>query len=46
VSHKDSRVMFFDPNQTGGGSSGAGASSTEAIRAVHAMLYHYSRLEV
>jgi hypothetical protein len=49
ISHKDSRVMFFDPNQSsGGGGAAAGASggSLEAIRAVHAMLYHYSRLEV
>jgi hypothetical protein len=42
ISHKDQRVMFFDPNAQG--SSGTG--STEAIKAVHALLYHYSRLEV
>jgi hypothetical protein len=48
ISHKDSRVMFFDPNQSSGGNaaSGADGGSMEAIRAVHAMLYHYSRLEV
>jgi len=47
ISHKDQRVMFFDPNQSsGGGSSSTGGASTEAIRAVHALLYHYSRLEV
>jgi hypothetical protein len=47
ISHKDSRVMFFDPNAhlSGGGGAYVGGS-TEAIRAVHAMLYHYSRLEV
>jgi hypothetical protein len=47
ISHKDSRVMFFDPLQSGNSAaSGATGGSLEAIRAVHAMLYHYSRLEV
>jgi hypothetical protein len=48
IQHKDSRVMFFDPNasQGGGGGNGGSGTSTEAIRAVHALLYHYSRLEV
>ena len=48
ISHKDSRVMFFDPNQGSGNAAAGGASGggVEAIRAVHAMLYHYSRLEV
>lgn len=46
ISHKDQRVMFFDGSQSGGGSSGAGGTSLEAIRAVHALLYHYSRFEV
>jgi hypothetical protein len=41
ISHKDQRVMFFDPNTQGGN-----MGSTEAIKAVHALLYHYSRLEV
>jgi len=47
ISHKDQRVMFFDPNQAaaGGGSSSAGGG-VEALRAAHAMLSHYSRLEV
>jgi len=45
ISHKDSRVMFFDnANQSGGAASVSGG--TESIRAVHALLYHYSRLEV
>jgi hypothetical protein len=48
ISHKDQRVMFFDPNQSqgGGAASQGGGVSVEAIRAVHALLYHYSRLEV
>lgn len=47
ISHKDSRVMFFDPNQSGGSSaSSGGGSGVEAVRAVHALLYHYSRFEV
>jgi len=46
ISHKDSRVMFFDPNQSAGSANESGGSSSEAIRAVHALLYHYSRLEV
>ena len=46
ISHKDSRVMFFDPNQSSGGSSTGSGGGSEAIRAVHALLYHYSRLEV
>jgi hypothetical protein len=47
ISHKESRVMFFDPNagSSGGGSTTSG-SSVEAIRAVHALLYHYTRIEV
>jgi len=44
ISHKGSRVMFFDPNAQGGGS--AGGTTEGAIKAVHALLYHYSRLEV
>jgi len=47
ISHKDSRVMFFDPNQASGGGSSSGAGvSSETLRTVHALLYHYSRLEV
>jgi len=49
ISHKDSRVMFFDPNtasRSGGGSGSSTGTSSEAIRTVHALLYHYSRLEV
>jgi hypothetical protein len=46
ISHKDSRVMFFDPNKTSSGGSTSNGSGGEAIRAVHALLYHYSRLEV
>jgi hypothetical protein len=46
ISHKDQRVMFFDPNQAGGGSSSSGGSGVENIRAAHALLYQYSRLEV
>jgi hypothetical protein len=45
ISHKDQRVMFFDPN-TGGGSSTSTSGGTESLRAAHALLYHYSRLEV
>jgi hypothetical protein len=41
ISHKDQRVMFFDPASQGGS-----IGSTEAIKAVHALLYHYARLEV
>jgi len=47
ISHKDQRVMFFDPNANQGSSGSSGGSgNTEAIRAAHALLYHYSRLEV
>lgn len=46
ISHKESRVMFFDPNQSSGGGSGAGGTGTEAIRAAHALLRPYIRLEV
>ena len=46
ISHKDSRVMFFDPNASSGGGSSGGGAGVESIRAVHALLYHYSRLEV
>lgn len=46
LSHKESRVMFFDPNQSQGSSQGGSSGGAEAIRAVHALLYHYSRLEV
>jgi hypothetical protein len=43
ISHKDSRVMFFDPNAvlTAQAKGGSGVDST-----VQALLYHYSRLEV
>jgi hypothetical protein len=44
ISHKDSRVMF-NPTPTGLFGTG-GSSSTDAIRAAHALVYHYGRLEV
>jgi len=40
ISHKEARVMFFDPLAHGS------TVSEDTIRSVHAMLYHYSRLEV
>lgn len=48
ISHKESRVMFADPNQVNNSAaSGAtGGGGMEAIKAVQALLYHYSRLEV
>jgi len=46
ISHKDQRVMFHDPNRGQSGQSSTGGSGVEAIRAAHALLYHYSRLEV
>jgi len=44
VSHKDSRVQFFDPNAAL--RMGTGAMTSDALRAGEALLYHYTRLQV
>ena len=46
ISHKGARVMFFDPSKTSSSTSSSVGGGTESLRAVHALLYHYSRIEV
>jgi hypothetical protein len=43
IAHKDSRVLFFDPNQQAK-TAGAGAAARSGIPAVDALLDHYTRL--
>jgi len=43
IAHKDSRVLFFDPNQQTK-AAGAGAATRSGIPAVDALLDHYTRL--
>jgi hypothetical protein len=48
LSHKESRIIFFDPNilarSVGGG--GAGAGGTPAMRAARDVLSHFTRYEI
>ena len=45
LSHKEARVMFFDPN-AGSGGSGGGSSASKVLVAAHALLMHYVRIQV
>jgi hypothetical protein len=42
ISHRDSRVQFFDPNQALKATTSSGAPEP----AIYALLYHYMRIEV
>jgi hypothetical protein len=44
ISHKDARVMFFDPNQASRGQ--VTTTTSGGTDAVKALLYHYTRLEI
>lgn len=46
VSHKESRVMYFDPNAALKALSGGGSGGSPAMRAVADILSGYTRLEV
>jgi hypothetical protein len=45
ISHKDARVMFFDPNQALRATSG-GTALTATGQSVESLLYHYTRFWV
>jgi hypothetical protein len=46
IAHKDSRVLFFDPNATAAKVTGTGGGSRSGVPAVDALLGHYTRLWV
>lgn len=45
VSHKESRVMFFDPNTALKSLSGGSSGASPAQRAIDSLLAHYMRIE-
>jgi hypothetical protein len=45
ISHKDSRIIYFDPNAANRGAQ-ASSAGTAAQRAVRDLLLHYTRFEV
>lgn len=46
IMHKQSRIMFFDPNVGGGGGSTSSSSMSSTIDAAKSLLYHYMRIWV
>jgi hypothetical protein len=47
IAHKDSRVLFFDPNASAAkASGGTGGGSRSGVPAVDSLLGHYTRLWV
>lgn len=46
ISHKDSRVTYFDPNAKAGGGAGASGGESPARRAVGTLLQHFTRFYV
>jgi hypothetical protein len=44
ITHKESRIMYFDPNAKSGSSGGGGASGSPAQRAAKDLLQRFTRL--
>jgi hypothetical protein len=45
IGHKESRIIYFDPNLLARSSGGAGTGGTPAQRAAHDLLTHFTRYE-
>ena len=45
IGHKESRIIYFDPNVLARSAGGAGSGGTPAQRAVHDLLSHFTRYE-
>jgi len=44
IAHRESRVMFHPPTKTESAGASTGLSAT--LNAIHALLYHYMRINV
>ena len=45
IGHKESRIIYFDPNVLAKSAGGGGTGGSPAQRAVHDLLSHFTRYE-
>jgi hypothetical protein len=45
IGHKESRVIYFDPNAAARSAGGGGSAGSPAQRAAHDLLTHFTRYE-
>lgn len=46
IGHKESRIIYFDPNVLARSMGGAGTGGSPAMRAAHDVLVHFTRYEI